>query len=161
MNPRGPHCCPGGRHHVSSTTVCHLPGPAKEECDGPGVMSVLFSSPLRRFSPEDRFLPGNGPGQSSSEFSASECLRERQTADAGIPDTVKERRWFFSAVKKQPFRPLPGPAGSCLPAPRGGTPGVPPAFTRCAWTVSAETLPRARLSVCLSGRGPLVLFLHL
>lgn len=40
--------------------------------------------------PKDRFLTGNRPAQSLSEFSMSEHLGVWQTADAGIPDRMKE-----------------------------------------------------------------------
>lgn len=59
-------------------------------------MSVL-SLPLHEgdFSiPEDRSLTGNGPARSSSEFSSSEHLGQRQGADAGIPDGVKAGEEF-------------------------------------------------------------------
>lgn len=40
--------------------------------------------------PQDRFLTGNRPAQSLSEFSVSEHLGVWQTADARIPDRMKE-----------------------------------------------------------------------
>lgn len=110
----------------------------------PRVMSVRFSSPLRTFSPEDRFSPGNGPGRGASEFSASECLGERQTADTGIPDTAKERRSIFQLREKT------GGCSPCLalPAPASQPPGSPPASARCA-CAGLQRRPRARFSVPL------------
>ena len=126
-------------------------------------MSVRFSSPLRTFSPEDRFSPGNGPGQGASEFSASECPGEWQMADAGIPDTAKGRRSIFQLREK---------TGGCSPclallAPASQPPGSPPASTRFAYTESAEMPPEpvslslwARTSRSLSAPGILPLSLR-
>ena len=113
------------------------------------MMSVRFSSPLRTFSPEDRFSPGNGPGQGASEFSASECPGEWQMADAGIPDTAKGRCSIFQLREK---------TGGCSPclallAPASQPPGSPPASTRFAYTESAETPPEPislHLHCCVS-----------
>lgn len=156
MNLWGPSRCPRG-----GVPCLQQPGATcqdrlkKNVRLDPRVMSVRFSSPLRTFSPEDRFSPGNGPGRGASEFSASECLGERQTADTGIPDTAKGRRSIFQ------LREQTGSCSPCLalPAPASQPPESPPASARCACAGSAE-MPQSPF-LCPSGHGPPVLLLHL
>lgn len=102
---------------VTSTTPCHLSRTRqRRECGiwARGDDSSLFSSPLRRCFPEDRFLAGTEPGQSLSGFSG-----ERQTAGWNSRQSTRERGDRSSSnVKEQASLALTPPCSHLSPGPQ-------------------------------------------